>query len=137
MDPTRTGAGGAVTSMTGISAPVSLTIISVGADRNLLALRERVFRTAGFHVLSLNPDEASQIAHFIYKHVWVFCGTIQPGALRRIANRVRMNSPKSKLLLLDRTDFTDGGTSLFDAVLNPLSVDTMLSAIKEVASCES
>jgi hypothetical protein len=112
----------------------SMAVISVGADEYLLALRERVLRTAGFFVCSLTPEKANYISYSHAPHIWIFCSTIQIDVLRDLVCNIRMHSPKSKLMLLEGSASEDQDTSLFDTALNPISIEGMLSVIGKFAA---
>jgi len=111
-----------------------LPIVSVGNDRRLLELREKLISRTGLPVRSLTPEEAEDVAHSPDSHLWVFCRTVEMGSLIYLASAVRRHSPNSKLLLLEGPWPVGSAAILFQRILDPTrSIDLLLTTIIEMA----
>lgn len=110
------------------------TVISVGADRELLWLRDSVLRSAGFNVIS--TDDAEDALARIKRGecgVLVFCYSFPRPTRMQLSDALRKCCPGSRIVAiaheqLDKPDFADtfvygveGPEALIDAIRGPAS----------------
>ncbi len=109
-------------------------IISVGSDRELLRLRERLLHRVGRCILSMPPENAEIESHSAKTRLWLFCNTVDLDELLYLASNVRRYSPGSRLLLLEGVRPVRFEAPLFHRVLEATDgIDTLLAAVSELA----
>jgi len=111
-----------------------LPVVSVGNDRKLLELRERVIQLTGLRVQSLTPEEAGELAHSRESYIWVFCNTVELDPLTYLASTVRRYSPESRLVLIEGPRHVGSEAALFHRIIEPgRGVDLLLATLRVLA----
>jgi hypothetical protein len=114
---------------------LSQIVVQIGRDRELLRLRAKVIRTAGYTVHSISPDEAiADVLKLSGGKVWVFCHTLEVYELALLAVAVRNSCPSDRLLRLTGLDYIQQPKELFDDLLAAVhGVDELLQGIDRLA----
>ena len=118
------------------TAPVVVrrSIIQLGRDQNLLALRARVIESSGASVHSIAPEEAeTELANTQMPKIWIFCHTLEFREFVSLATRVRRERPTDKLLRLNGLDEARSSKDLVDRWLEPVStVEDLLRMVADL-----
>jgi hypothetical protein len=117
-------------------SPASLSILSVGRDREILERRERMIAgRSDLTVRSMPPEEAEANARDPRKRLWIFCSTVELPKLMYLASSIRRYSPNSRLLVVDRYQLPRFALTLFHRSVCAFDeVDTLLEAVSQMAN---
>jgi hypothetical protein len=111
------------------------TVFQIGRDQELLDLRAKIIRCAGYTVHSMTPDQVpAEIRETSGPRVWVFCHTLGFYEIALLAVAIRNSRPEDKLLRLASLNDTQQAPGLFDELLEPImGVDELLRVVAALA----
>jgi DNA-binding NarL/FixJ family response regulator len=112
------------------SVPTGGTIISVGADPELLTLREAVLQKAGFKVVSTDAKHAMLEFRRSNYEVVVLCHSLTETALEELTREFRKSCPKGHVVIItnDKLRFAIGDQT--KVVLGIDGPETLVEAIR-------
>lgn len=99
--------------------PRQQTVLSVGADKELVSLRDAVLRSVGFNVLSTtDPDEAYVGVQAGRCGVILVCYSLELAVRERLANVFRDHCPGGRIISISnqRIESPVFGDVVFDAL---------------------
>jgi PleD family two-component response regulator len=115
----------------------NLDILLIHQDPETTLYRDEILRHAGFRVTVLTTAEASVISDqaIVLFSVVVLSDSISAEDLFAISARVRRNSPRTKIVLIEDADCYDFDPALSDITLDRIDgVAGLISAVRNLTS---
>ena len=75
-------------------------VLSVGADRILLGLRDQVLRAAGYDVQECDVSRGCDVPIEVYFDIVIFCHTVRDEDKRRIISAIRSSKPSVPIMVV-------------------------------------
>ena len=110
-------------------------VLSIGADRTLLRLRDQVLRGAGYDVQECDVSRGCDVPIEAHFDIVIFCHTVRDEDKRRIIRAIRASKPSVPVMLV-RANGAD--SELVDASVHALDgPKALVHCVRELLNTQS
>ena len=109
-------------------------VLSIGADRTLLGLRDQVLRGAGYDVQECDLSRGCDVPVEVHFDIVIFCHTVRDEDKRRIIRAIRASKPAVPVMLVR---VNGAGSELVDASVHSLDgPKVLIQCVRELLATQ-